>query len=255
MDNGLLVSLSRQAVLERQLDVVANNIANLNTFGFKASSSVFQEYLTSDARENEFAVPDAPVRFVYDRESFRNFDQGPIERTGNPLDIALDGNGFLAVQAAGGERYTRNGALHINTAGELVTADGDRIAGDNGPIVIQPTDRNISISADGRVTVIEGANTTVESLRGKLRLVTFAQPQQLQAEGATLFSAPAGLAPQASNDVRVIQGAVEGSNVNGVLEMTRMIEVNRAYTMINAMMKSRDDQHKDAIDKLAQVPN
>jgi flagellar basal-body rod protein FlgF len=255
MDNGLLVGLSRQTALERQFDVVANNIANLNTFGFKSTSSVFEEYLTSDARENEFGAADAQVRFVSDRTSFRNFDQGPIQQTGNPLDIALDGNAFLAVQVAGGERYTRNGALHINADGELVTADGDRVAGDNGPIVFQATDRNISISADGRLSVIEGANTSVESLRGKLKLVSFAQPQQLQAEGATLFSAPAGLTQQAATGIRVIQGAVEGSNVNGVLEMTRMIEINRTYTLINAMLKSRDDEQKNTIDKLAQVPS
>ncbi len=254
MDNGLLVGMSRQAALERQFDVVANNIANLNTFGFKSSASVFQEYLSGDARENEFGGTDSTVRFVYDRASFHNFDQGPIQRTGNPLDIALDGNGFIAVQTAGGERYTRNGALHINTAGELVTAEGNRIAGDNGPIVLQANDRNVSISADGRITVLDGPSS-VEALRGKVKLVSFAQPQQLEADGGTLFSAPAGVAPQPDTNVRVIQGAVEGSNVNGVLEMTRMIEINRTYTMINAMMKSRDDENKNTLDKLAAVPN
>src|ERR1700675_1809973 len=114
MENALLVGLSRQAALERQFDVVANNIANLNTTGFKSSSSDFQEFLTSGAHEDNFAAADARVRFVLDRASFRNFGQGPIQQTGNPLDIALDGDALIAVQTAGGERYTRNGALQIN---------------------------------------------------------------------------------------------------------------------------------------------
>ena len=85
--------------------------------------------------------------------------QGPIEHTGNPLDVAIDGNGFLAVQTPRGERYTRNGALQINATGELVTSDGYQVLGDGGPITFQPTDRDISISPDGTISVREGANT------------------------------------------------------------------------------------------------
>jgi flagellar basal-body rod protein FlgF len=255
MENALLVGLSRQAALERQFDVVANNIANLNTTGFKSSSSVFQEFLTSGAHEDNFAAADARVRFVLDRASFHNFGQGPIQQTGNPLDIALDGDAFIAVQTAGGERYTRNGALQINASGELVTADGATVAGDNGPIVFQTNDRNISISADGRISVVEGATGSVETLRGKLKLVNFADPQRLQAEGANLFVAPAGVTPQAADKVRVIQGAIEGSNVNGVVEMSRMIEINRTYSLIASLLQSQSDQRRTSIDKLAEVPS
>jgi flagellar basal-body rod protein FlgF len=254
MPHSQLVGLSRQVALERQLDVVANNIANLNTTGFKAESSVFSEFLSPSARDNTFAAADARVHFVFDRTAYRNFTQGQIQRTGNPLDVAIDGDGFLAVQTAGGERYTRNGALQINSAGELVTTDGIKVAGENGPIVFQATDRNVSISADGRITVIEGLNTT-ETLRGRLKLVSFAQPQRLQNEGSNLFSTPAGVAAQPTTTSRVIQGAIEGSNVNGVIEMTRMVEINRTYSMIAALMQTQDDQHKSAIDKLAEVPN
>jgi len=254
MQNASLVGLSRQAALERQLDVVANNIANLNTTGFKATSSVFSEFLTSGARDNTFAAADARMHFVFDRTAFRNFAQGPIQRTGNPLDVAIDGDAFLAVQAAGGERYTRNGALQINSDGELVTSDGTKVAGDNGPIVFQATDRNVSISADGRVTAFEGLSTT-ETMRGHLKFVSFARPQQLQNEGGSLFSAPAGVAAQPATKVRVIQGAIEGSNVDGVLEMTRMVEINRTYSMIASLLQTQDDEHKSAIDKLAEVPN
>src|SRR5258708_17430095 len=148
MENALLVGLSRLTALERQFDVVANNIANINTSGFKSSSSIFQEFLASGARENEFAPTDANVRFVFDRASFLDLRPGPVQQTGNPLDVTIDGDAFIAVQTAAGERYTRNGALKINAAGVVVTADGAPLAGDNGPITLQQNDRNISISAD-----------------------------------------------------------------------------------------------------------
>jgi flagellar basal-body rod protein FlgF len=252
MDNSLLVAMSRQVTLERQMDVVANNIANLGTAGFKANSSVFGEFLNTVAQENDFPPADAPVHFVFDRTAYKNLGQGPVQQTGNPLDVAISGDGFLSVQTAAGERYTRNGGFMINAAGQLVTVDGAIVNGDNGPIVFQANDRNISISADGRIGVLEGLTNT-ETQRGKLKLVTFAQPQRLQNEGANQFSAPAGLAAQpASAAVTVIQGAVEGSNVSGVREMTRMIEINRTYSLIAAIMQTQGDTK--TIDRLADVP-
>ncbi len=256
MENALLVGLSRQTALERELDVVANNIANLNTAGFKSANSVFEEFLTPIARENNFSGPDTSVRYVLDRSSYRNFGQGPVQRTGNVLDVALEGNVFLAVQVGGGERYTRNGSMQINAAGQLVTSDGTVVAGDNGPIIFQATDRNISIAADGRISVIEGGATgSVEAQRGKLKLVTFANPRQLQAEGANLYSAPANVQSQVAINPRVTQGALEGSNVNGVYEMTRMIEINRTYTQVATMLQGESDLRKSSIDKLASVPS
>jgi flagellar basal-body rod protein FlgF len=255
MENALLVGLSRLVALERQFDVVANNIANINTTGFKSSSSIFQEYLASGARENEFAPNDAGVRFVFDRASFLDLRQGPVQQTGNPLDVAIDGDAFIAVQTAAGERYTRSGALKLNSAGVVVTADGTPVAGESGPITLQQNDRDISISADGRISVVEGATGSIDTVRGKLKLVTFAQPQQLTTEGASLFAAPAGVAPQAAPaSVRVIHGATEGSNVNGVVEMSRMIEINRTYSMIAGLLQTQNDLHNSSIDKLAEVP-
>jgi flagellar basal-body rod protein FlgF len=254
MDNDLLIGLSRQATLERQFDVVANNIANLNTSGYKASTTVFAEYLMPGARENQFSGADRQLHFVHNTAGFRNFSQGPIQQTGNPLDIAIDGDAFLAVQTPGGERYTRNGSLKINATGQLVTALGTVVNGDNGPITFQPNDREISISADGRITVLDGP-THIEAQRGKLKVVNFAQPQQLQGEGDNLFAVPAGVNAQPATSVRVVQGAVEGSNVNAVGEMSRMIEINRTYSTIASLLQSQTDQRQTALDKLAEVPN
>ncbi len=252
MENMLLVGLSRQMVLERQMDVVANNVANVNTNGFKADRSVFQEYLTAGAHEDNFVGGDRRVSFVQDRATFHDFASGPTEQTRNPLDIAIDGSAFLAVQTAAGERYTRDGALAINPQGQLVTAAGNPVLGTGGPIVFAPGDHDISISQDGNISVVEGS-AKVDSLRGKLRLVSFAQPQSLVKEGSNLFSAGAG-AGQPDPLARVRQGYIEKSNVNSVAEMSRMIDVTRTYTQISAMLQQQGDLRKSALDKLADVP-
>jgi flagellar basal-body rod protein FlgF len=256
MENSLLVGLSRQVLLERQLDVVANNIANLNTTGFKASNSSFQEYLMPVARENRFQRADQQLSFVYDRGVWHDFRQGSIEKTGNPLDVALDGNAFLVVRTPAGDRYTRGGQLQINSQGQIVTSDGSIVQGENGPIVIQQFDHDLAISPDGRITAIESNNNRTESLRGRLRLVTFANPQQLQKDGANNFMAPDGVAPQRvpNEKIHVISGSMEKSNVNGILEMTRMMELHRNYQQVANILQQQNDIRQSAITKLADVP-
>src|SRR5437016_3906941 len=117
MENALLVGLSRQATLERHLAVISNNLANVNTNGFKGDQTLFEEHLTSGAHEDNFKLADRRVSFVQDRGIFHDLTQGALQRTNNPLDVAIAGSGFLAVQAAGGERYTRDGNLQINSTG------------------------------------------------------------------------------------------------------------------------------------------
>jgi len=253
VENALLIGLSRQTVLERQLDVVANNIANVNTVGFKADSSLFEEYLMPGAHEDNFKGSDRRVSYVQDRGTYRNFTQGPAEQTRNPLDIAISGDAFFVVQTAGGERYTRDGGLQMNSQGQLVTAGGNPVLGTSGPIVFQPTDHDINVSPDGTVTVVEG-NGRTDSLRGKLRLVSFTDAQKLLKEGSNLYSAGAGDAAQPDLKSSVQQGYIEKSNVNAVAEMSRMIEVTRAYTQIATMLQQESDLHKSAIEKLAEVP-
>src|ERR1043165_1927084 len=227
MENASLVGLSRQVALSRELDVVANNIANINTTGCKTDRTVFQEFLMPGVRASEFRGADRAVSFVHDRATWTDFSQGPVQPTGNPLDVAISGNAFLTVQTPRGERYTRNGALQVNSQGQLVTSEGLQVIGQNGPIVFQPNDRDISIGVDGLISVREGANTT-DSQRGKLKLVSFAQPQRLQKDGTSTFMAPAGVAAQETGaDIRVNQGVIERSNVNSVVEMTCMVEVTR----------------------------
>ncbi len=253
MENALLVGLSRQMTLERQMDVVANNVANVNTNGFKADRSLFEEYLKSGAHEDNFGGSDRRVSFVQDRASFHDFAAGNTEQTKNPLDVSIDGRGFLAVQTPAGERYTRDGGLQINNLGQLVTASGNPVLGTSGPIVFQPTDKQISIASDGNVTVLEGTGRT-DSVRGKLRLVSFADAQKLVKEGSNLYSAGQGVAAQPDTTSRVRQGYIEKSNVNSIMEMSRMIEITRTYTQISALLQQQSDLHKSAIQQLADVP-
>ena len=254
MENAALVGLSRQIALQRELDVVANNIANINTTGYKADNSVFQEHLMPVARANQFRGTDRALSFVQDRATWIDFAQGSVEQTSNPLDVSISGNAFLIVQTPRGERYTRNGALQINAQGQLVTSEGFQVVGQNGPIVFQPNDHDISIGIDGTISVREGQNTT-DTQRGKLQLASFDQPQRLEKDGTSTYAAPNGVGAQAvPANVRVNQGTIEKSNVKSVMEMTRMIEITRAYTQVASMLQSQSDMRRSAIDKLAEVP-
>ena len=253
MQNALLIGSSRQMTLERQMDVIANNVANANTNGFKADHSMFEEYLNTNAREDNFIGADRRVSYVQDRGTFRDIGQGPMEPTNNPLDMAISGNAFFAVQANGGERYTRDGKFSLNSTGQLMTSDGNLVLGTGGPIVFQPTDHDINVAADGTVTVLEGTAKT-DSIRGKIRMVEFDDPAKLTKLGANLYGAGSANQQQTASKSTLQQGYIEKSNVNSVGEMSRMVEVMRSYTAIANLLQQQSDLHKSAIEKLADVP-
>jgi flagellar basal-body rod protein FlgF len=240
MENAQLISLSRQIALQRQMDVVANNIANLNTTGFKGESILFEEFIMPVARDQSFAPADQELSFTQDWATIHDLSGGAIEQTGNPLDIALEGEGFLTVETPAGERWTRAGALQVNAEGVLVNFDGHPVMGDGGEIRFDANETTISIDASGAISTNAGA-------KGRLRIVEFAEPQQLAREGDNLF---VGGTPAVAVATRVVQGAIEKSNVSGVTEMTEMIRVQRAYQSVAAMMERQDDIRRAAIEKL-----
>ena len=254
MENTLLVALSRQMSLERQIDVIANNVANINTTGFKSNKSLFEEYLNTDAREDNFAAGDRRVSFVQDRGTYHDFAQGAFEKTTNPLDVAIDGGGFITVQTPAGERYTRNGGFLINNTGQLVTSEGHPVLGENGPIQFQPNDIQIKISGDGTVSVAVAGTPGQEAQRGKLRMVGSDNRALLQKAGRGTFSLGNGANVVADTQSKFEQGSIEKSNVRSVVEMTRMIEITRTYTQVANMLQQQSDMRKTAIDKLAEVP-
>ncbi len=247
MDNALLVGLSRQMALRRELDVIANNIANMNTSGFKQEQVLFEQYLDPTARHEYFPGNDRRISFVIDRATVQDFSQGPLNRTEAPLDVALDGQGFFAVQTPNGERYTRGGNFHINAQGQLVNASGHPVLGQGGPITFEPNDTNITIASDGTISTPNGD-------RGKLRLVRFPNPGQLTKQGDSLWSAPAGVTPQVADaTTRAVQGALEKSNVQAVIEINRMMEITRTYATVSNMQQRTDELRRKAIEKLAEV--
>ncbi|ODT68228.1 MAG: flagellar basal-body rod protein FlgF [Pelagibacterium sp. SCN 63-23] len=240
MENAQLIGLSRQIALQRQLDVVANNVANINTTGFKAEQLLFEEYVMPVARDNDFPTLDQPLSYVQDWATIHDLSAGAIMQTGNDFDVALNGEGFFAVQTPAGERWTRAGAFQINNDGTLVDLSGNPVLGNGGPIQFGPEEIGISIAADGAISSSAGA-------KGQLRIVEFANPQELKREGANLFS---GGTPGANVNTRAMQGHVERSNVSGVAEMAEMIRVTRAYESIASLSQKQDDMRRNAIQRL-----
>lgn len=240
MENAQLISLSRQIALERQIEVVANNIANVNTTGFKAEQILFAEYLMPVARDRDFAWPDQPLSFTQDWGTMHDLTGGALVQTGNPLDVALQGEGFLTVMTPGGERWTKAGALQIDAGGTLVNLDGYPVLADGSEVQFDPEETDVTIAADGTISTGAGA-------KGRLQIVEFANPQELTREGGNLF---AGGTPIPATETRVAQGFIERSNVSGVSEMSEMIRVSRSYQSLASLMQRQDEIRRSAIQRL-----
>ena len=240
IENAQLIGLSRQIALQRQMDVVANNMANINTTGFKAENILFEEYVTPVARDRDFKSADQPLSYVQDWATVHDLSSGAVVQTGSELDVALNGDGFFAVQTPAGERWTRSGAFQLDVSGTLVDANGNPVLGQGGPITFGPEETGILIGKDGTVSSSAGA-------KGTLRIVEFANPQALTREGSNLWS---GGTPQASPTTGVMQGFIEKSNVSGITEMAEMIRVQRAYESAASLATKQDELRRSAIERL-----
>ena len=249
MENTSLIGLSRQVALRRELDVIANNLANLTTTGFKSERVLFEEYLMPVARDESFQNPDATVSYVQDRATAHDHTPGALKMTGNPLDLAIDGDAFFTVQAPSGERYQRNGSFQISSDGELVTQEGYQVIGESGPIRFEPTDTDITIATDGTITTVNGTGTQT---RGKLKLARFSDLNSLEKDSVSTWRGNQPAEAQLAS-TRVVQGAIEQSNVQSVVQIARMMEVTRSYASLAALMKSEDELRQDAIKTLAEV--
>jgi flagellar basal-body rod protein FlgF len=249
MENAFLIGLSRQVSLARELDVVANNVANIDTNGFKRRSTIFQEYLMPTARHEQFRGQDKKLSYVWDRGTSLTYSQGTMERTGNPLDVAIQGDALFAVRSGPGtERYTRNGSLGINGKGELVNSDGHVMVTDQGTVQIASTETDLKIAQDGSISTSNGP-------RGKLKMVKVPNPQVLRNEGQNLFSTAVPLQSAEAKEYRLATGEVEKSNVKAVQEISRLMELSRAYQNVSSLMQRTDEIRRSAISRLADVGN
>jgi flagellar basal-body rod protein FlgF len=248
MDNSLLVSLSQQLAAYRAMDVIANNIANVSTPGFKREAAKFEEYVAM-MRPAEGQKGPQPLSFVKDAGVTRDVGQGNIEQTGARYDLAISGKGYFAVQTPAGIRYTRDGHFSLDNNGNLVTSQGYQVQGDGGAITITPNDGDINIAPDGTISsVVNGVGNQL----GKVKVVDFANDALLTKQGANLYST--GQTANTPPDVNIRQGALEASNVQPVIEISKMIEVMRAYEATATLSKSQEDMMRQAIDRLGQVP-
>lgn len=243
MDNTLMIAMQTQRVLQRRMDVAANNLANVSTTGFKADSLLAEMDVRKPAR-----ALDKPndIRFVRDVGLMRDLSQGALKSTGNPFDVAIEGAGFFAVQGPNGQTlYTRDGAFQMNGAGMLMTAEGFPVlSAGGGPVVFDPQGQTPSIAADGTIRVGETA-------LGQIGAFAFADPEGMKKIGDNLYD-PNGQAAQPFEG-EIVQGALEGSNVRPVIELTRLLEISRAYESASRFSRQGDDLRQRAIERLGKA--
>lgn len=238
MTNPIYTLLSMQVGLRQQVDVIAHNVANLSTTGFKREDLAFATHI------ERLELPGGRLAMAEVRTSYSDLRTGALQRTGNPFDVAIQGSGFFAVETAAGVRYTRDGRFSTNQLGELVTATGHRVLDEGGaPIVIPAQVSDIAVSADGTLRAPDGRPLGV---LGLLEL-----PEGfLRREADNLFASE--VEPEPALEARIAQGFLEGSNVDSVRELTDLIEAQRAYERGSAMLETEDERIRRMIEKLEQ---
>jgi flagellar basal-body rod protein FlgF len=250
MDNALYVGLSKQMLLERELDITANNLANANTTGFKVETLMS----TPDpVRPPGPSLGSTPVQFVADNGVARDFAQGPLQPTGAPLDLAIMGQGFFQITTANGTRYTRDGRFGTDAQGQLVSQSGDPVLDASGsPITLNAQGGAPSIGGDGTITQTLPGQTGGQVV-GRVGVVSFADMSSLTKEGGGLFANTTNAAAQPVTGQVVRQGMLEASNVQPIIQVTDMIRITRAYDMIAQMMNSTASLSSTAVQRLGSV--
>ncbi len=232
MDASGYTTLTRQAGLMREMQIVANNIANASTSGFRREGMVFSEHVKRLEEGPSLSMANGNARHV-------DLSQAGLSQTGGTFDFAIKGDGFFQIETPNGLRLSRAGSFAPNADGELVTPDGFRVMDEGGGAVFIPPDAaKISLAQDGTLSA-DGEPLT------RLGLWQPADPQQLIHEGGTLFASPGGLEPVEGGVL--MQGFVEESNVNPIAEVSRMIEVQRAYEMGQGLLDREDDRVRNVI--------
>jgi flagellar basal-body rod protein FlgF len=238
MESPSYILLSQQEALQRQMDIVANNIANVNTTGFKSSDVLFQDYL-------EKPTPQFTHHMVLDRATIRNTTQGPLLQTANPLDIAISGQGYFAVETPQGVQYTRQGSFQMDATGTLVTPDGYPVLSGGGSSITIPTNaKEIAIGNDGTISTDAGN-------LGKLQVMKFANEQGMKETGSGFYTSDEQ--PEVDESSQLNQGMVESSNVKSVLEMTHVMEISRTYQRVAHLMDTENERMRNAIRTLGKV--
>ena len=240
MHNSLLVGLTAQMTLRRNMEIVSNNLANVSTSGFKRETPAFEELVVPVQADS---AQMRKISFVRDWGVIRDMSGGPLQQTGAPLDVAIEGDGFMVVRTPDGERFTRDGHFQLDASGKIVNANGFPVLSEGGEITIPPGETAIRIGQDGSVSTPPG-------IIGKIRVVSLSHAS-MRKEGGNLYRSDEQ--PSPATDARVVQGAIERSNVQPVVEMTRMIEIMRAYQSSTETLNATDDIIRRAVQRLGEV--
>ena len=235
MDAAGYTTLTRQAGLMREMQVVANNIANISTNGFRREGMIFSEYIVATDDGPSLSMANGTARHV-------DLGQAGLSQTGGSFDFGIQGDGFFLVETPQGQQLTRSGSFTPNDAGELVTNDGYRVLDQGGaPIFIPPDAGQVAVGSDGTVS----ANGVPLA---KIGLWQPVDPLQLAHQSGTLFASPSGVEPATGG--AVMQGYLEDSNVDPVSEIARMITVQRAYELGQTFLDREDARVRDVVQTL-----
>ena len=229
MNKGIYPALSGGVAYEKLLTIIANNVANINTAGYKADRPVFRVDVPDTISATSSLLPVKDKFYTEIDSVFTDFNTGVIRQTGNVLDLAIEGDGFFVIDTPEGPRYTRSGNFILDSSNAITTVDGHMVMGEGGPIILE--EGKVSVDTDGRVSV-DGSEIN------KLRVVDFEKPYMLQKDQNNMFS---GSGEQTAEGYKVLQGAVELSNVNSVKEMAAMISVLRGYESYQKVMTTMDE--------------
>jgi flagellar basal-body rod protein FlgF len=243
MDTPGYLALSRLVAQRRATDVIASNVANVGTPGFKASSTVFASHVT---QQSGIATPrgERGLAFAADRATWRDLAAGPLQHTGNPLDFAIVGDGYFAVETPQGERFTRAGRFTLSPDSQVVDPAGNPLLLDGGqPATLPPGDVRIEVKGDGTIVSESGPI-------GRLRVVRFDAPQELLSEGERLLRATEQQPPLPVERPAVVQGAVEDSNVRPVIELTRLTSELREFQFAAQFMEREGDRIGSAVERI-----
>lgn len=235
MDAASYATLSRQSGLMNEMRIVANNIANAATTGFRQEGLIFSEFIQAAPNQPSLSMTRAEVRNT-------STEQGALTQTNGTFDLAIEGDGYFLIETANGERLTRAGSFTPNAEGDLVTMDGNRVLDAGGaPVFVPGTAAQLSVARDGTISADD-------QVLGQIGVFLPTDPLDLVRQDGVMFHAAGGVEP--AEQANVLQGFLEGSNVNPILQMSRMIEIQRAYELGQSFLESEDERIRTAVKTL-----
>ena len=242
METPTYIALSRQLGLRRHMDIVANNMANMNTPAYKAERLIFVEYLQKPSDSDKQS-------FTQDIGTMRDTSEGPLVKTDNPFDLAISGEGFFTIETPLGNRYTRHGRFQLDAESRLVTGQGNPVLDNGGnQINIPANGGRVEISADGTISADNGAIA-------QFGLVKFENEQALRRTANNLYNSPDDQQPQDVEKPKIAQGMLEESNVKAIAELSEMIKIHRQYQSLGRSIQQEHERQMKAINRLSRRPS